>query len=78
MDAREYDEQLEMRDAEIERLRRADKTWHEKHFTDEIERLRTVLREAMHQSTAYDGLDPTKIGPQHWYTQAMEVLPPNS
>lgn len=49
-----------------------------KRIADEIERLRAVLREAMQQATEYDGLDVSKIGPQHWYSQASAVLGPNT
>ena len=33
-----------------------------------------ALREAMHQAVAYDGLDLSTIGPQHWYSIAKTVL----
>ena len=39
-----------------------------------LQDLRDVLEEAMQQTTEYDGLDITKIGPQHWYTKAEEII----
>lgn len=40
----------------------------------EVEALRDALREAMQQAVEYDGLDVSKIGPQHWYLAARAAL----
>lgn len=43
-------------------------------YMREAEALRSVLQEAMQQAVEYDGLDVSKIGPQHWYSQVAAAM----
>lgn len=69
-------DELAAKHYEIERLRGFLAAERERIFVlaDRNERLRLALREAMQQATEYDGLDVTTIGPQHWYSLAVEAM----
>lgn len=41
---------------------------------DDVDRLRAALREAVQQAVEFDGLDTTKLGPQHWHSIARAAL----